>query len=618
MIPILYEQNTRKFDTNGIGGLSGAVSCMVTEERNGSYELVMEYPVKGIHFSEIRLSAIILAVPGDGRNPQPFRIYKISKPLNGIVTINAEHISYWLSHIPCSPFSANSVNSALAGLKNNAAEECPFGFWTDKSTLAGFSVTVPSSIRSRLGGAEGSILDVYGGEYEFDNYTVKLHNQRGTDSGVSLRYGKNITDLTQEENIQNTITGVYPYWSGSDGELVILSEKTVDADSADQFPYRRTVPLDCSQDFEEKPTEEELRKRAKDYIKGEGIGIPAVSITVSFVALWQTEEYKDIAPLERVRLCDTVAVEFSELGVSAKAKVIKTVYDVLLDRYESVELGEAKSSLAGTIVRQEQTISDKPSTSFLQQAIEHATELITGASGGYVVLHADGNGQPFEILVMDTPDINTAQNVWRWNKNGWGHSSNGYNGPYALAATLENGIVADFIKAGTLQGVEVIADEGRIGGWIINGQAIYRDVRVGDKVYRVYFQPPLSSAPEKTWVLSCQESTNGGTTFGGNFILFSDGSMKNGNTTISKVGEITSSYGGVTAEMDWRGFTLSQNNTIVAQISTVGGKSNAIFDNVQYDTLNGYAGYTGRAVAQNTSGGTIVFTIKNGIITGVN
>ncbi len=455
MTPLLFAANTTKFDTNGIGALADAVSCIVTEERNGMFELEMQYPITGLHYSEIALSSIIVAVPGDGRTRQPFRIYKITKPIRGIVTVYAQHISYQLSHIPCMPFSAGSAGLALSGLKTHAEIFCPFEFWTDVTTVGNYSQFTPASIRSRLGGVGGSILDLYGGEYEWDGYTVKLHASRGADNGVTLRYGKNITDLTQEENISNTITGVCPFWVGSDGITVTLPEKVLSAESAANFPYPRTVPLDLSGEFEEKPTVEELRAKAQAYISKSGIGVPAISLDVSFVALWQTEDYKDIAPLERVRLCDTVTVLFEKLGVSAKAKVISTVYNVLLDRYDHIEIGDAKSTLAGTIASTNQTVAEKTSTSFLQAAVDRATGWITGANGGYVVMCKDAYGQPYEILIMDTPNIETAQKVWRWNSGGLGYSKNGYAGPYSLAMTQDGAIVADFITAGTLNAAVV-------------------------------------------------------------------------------------------------------------------------------------------------------------------
>ena len=450
MIPILFEPKENDFNSNGLGRLADAASCIVTEERNGKYELEMNYPVDGVLRQELKMASVILAEPGESRRLQPFSVYKISKPLNGMVTINAEHCSYQLSYIPCAPFEAGTAADALAGLEEHAAEECLYSFWTDKTTSGKFAVSVPSSIRSRLGGVEGSILDVYGGEFEFDRYVVKLWEHRGADNGVVLRYGKNITDLKQEENISNTITGIYPYWANSDGNLVELPEKIMTSDNVEKFPYSRTVPVDFSSKFQEAPTVEELRAAGEAYMKSNSIGIPAVSVNVSFIPLWQTEEYKAVAPLESVGLCDIITVEYEKLGVQAKAKIIRTVYDVLAGRYQSLEVGDSRATLASTIAGQTQKIEEKPSKGYLDAAVQNATNWITGVNGGYVIFHKNANGQPYEILIMDTDDIETAKNVWRWNQNGWGHSSSGYNGPYTMAATIDGGIVADYITAGTM------------------------------------------------------------------------------------------------------------------------------------------------------------------------
>ena len=458
MIPILYESTETNFTSNGLGRLPDATECIVTEERNGAYELRMMYPIDGLHFSDIQINRFIYAVPADGKGKQPFRIYSISKPLNGIVEINAEHVSYQLSHIPVSPFEAGSLAAALVGLKDNAAEACPFTFWTDKTVTGNFKVTEPVSLRSRLGGVEGSLLDVYGtGEYEFDHYTVKLHLHRGTNNGVTLRYGKNITDIKQEENIANTYTGVMPYWKGDvDGTetTVTLPEKVLHSANASNFPYQRTIPLDLSSNFENQPTEAQLRSAANSYMTSNNIGVPAVSIDVSFIALWQTEEYKDVANLERVNLCDTVTVEFPALGVSAQAKVVKTEYDVLRDRYQSLELGDAKTNftqtLSAEISSNASIVKQLPTKSYMQKAVDHATELITGGLGGHVVMKTNADGEPEEILIMDTDDVNTAVNVIRINQAGIGFSTDGYDGPFSTAWTIDGHFVADFIDTGNL------------------------------------------------------------------------------------------------------------------------------------------------------------------------
>ena len=442
----LYEANETEFNHNGFGVLSDAADAEVTEERNGAFELTMQYPSGGWLFSELKNRRIIYCPAYPGGTPQPFRIYRITKPMGGLVTVYAEHISYDLSGVMLSRFSAGSAAEAFAKLPQYAVGNNPFTFFTDKSTQAVFQVTVPASIRSKLGGSEGSLLDVYGGEYVFDGFTVKLLNERGQNRGVSIRYGKNLTDLTQEENIQSVYTGVYPYWAKEE-DYFELPEKTVNAEG--DFGFTRLMPLDLSSEFEEKPSAEQLRAKAQEYMKVNKIGVPKVSLTVSFFPLEQSEEYKDLALLETVYLCDTVNVEFSALGVSATAKVVKTVYDVLRKRYRSIELGDAKSNIADTIVKQEQEIQKKPSYSALEDAIKNATNWITNG-GGYIVAIKDEAGNWKEIVSLDVNNLEQAKKVWRWNNGGFGFSATGYNGPYRLAITQDGAIVADFITVGTL------------------------------------------------------------------------------------------------------------------------------------------------------------------------
>lgn len=446
-------QDVMDFDTLGIGALGECISCVVTEERNGRYELRLTYPVNGIRFKDLKEGAVIKATPSRNREPDYFRIYKITKPLSGIVEVNAEHISYQLSNVPVMPFTATTCAMALVGLKNHSAEDNPFTFWTDKATAANYRQKTPASCRSRLGGTSGSILDVYGGEFEFDRYTVKLWGNRGADNGVTLRYGKNITDLNQETNIANTVTGICPYWADNDGNNVVtLPEQTVSSPKKALFPYPRTVVKDFSQDFENKPTEAELRAKAKAYVQSAGIGVPDVSIKVKFVDLSSTDEGENIGLLEQVKLCDIVTVIFEPFDIEAKAKVTKTVWNVLKDRFDEVDLGNARTNLAGIVAANEKAQEEALTSTktALARAVDQATAQITGVDGGYVVLHQDADGQPYELLVMNTPDIETATRVWRWNQEGLGVSNNGYNGPYETAMTADGHFVADFITAGTL------------------------------------------------------------------------------------------------------------------------------------------------------------------------
>ena len=442
MKPILFGKNATTFTTNGIGRLD-AMSCSVTEEMNGQYELTMTIAETAAHASEIEMDSIIVAKTCHGGSEQPFRVYKITKPINGRFVVYAQHISYQLSYIPTMPFtvaaSASACNTTLQALKTNAAETCPFSFWTDVTTVASYTQKTPASIRSRLGGVEGSVLDQFGGEYEWDGYTVKLHANRGkTTPDVTLRYGKNITDISQEEHISNTITGVCPFWAASDGSSVVtLPEKVVESQYASQYPFKRTVSLDCSENWENAPTQAELRTYAQAYVNKAGIGIPTVSIKVSFVDLSETEEYKDKVQLQTVKLCDRIKVEFEKLGISTTAKVVKVTYDVLAERYTEIEVGTIRTSLAHTISSTAGAIDTALGKAIF--AAQSATAWLT-SSNGYVHAVKNSDGTWKELIFADTDDPSTWHNLLRINENGIGFSHDGGT-TYSQAWTLDGKMV---------------------------------------------------------------------------------------------------------------------------------------------------------------------------------
>lgn len=477
MIPILYAKGETDFTHNGLGILRDTVSAKVTEERNGAYELSFQYPITGQWFDLIEKGCIVKVKANETSELQLFKIYKLSKPIKGMVTYSAEHISYALNGLPLAGFSIASATPQMAmrrALRDTPLEHS-FTAESDISTLNSTKIKTPCSVRGLLGGQDGSILDVWGGEYEFDNFNVILHAHRGADNGVTIEYGKNLTDLKQEEDISECYTHLMPYavynqdnGNGNSEEIyVYLTEKVIALPTAEKLGHEKALIMDFSEYFgdNEIPTEAKLRARAKSYIASADLTTPKVNITVSFIQLWQTEEYKNIAPLERVCLCDTVSVYFSKLGVSASAKVIKTDYNVLSEKYESVTIGDAKSNFADTVNKQSSDIAritalvksgQSRATIELNAAIRRATEAITGQKGGYVVLNPSEN--PQEILIMDTPNIEEAVNVWRWNSGGLGFSSTGYDGTYGTAITMNGEIVADFIAAGEMNGALIRAD----------------------------------------------------------------------------------------------------------------------------------------------------------------
>lgn len=454
MVPILYDSNETTFKSNGLGRLTDCTRCLVTEERNGVYECEFVYPISGEMFSELTEGRYIYTTHDESKIPQAFRIYFKSAPLEGVCTFRAWHISYALNGIVVKPFTATSAADAIAKITPNSINTNPFTFWTDKDVPSAYKLSVPTAARAILGGGENSLLDVYGkGDYEFDMYTVKLHVNRGSNRGVSLRYGKNLTSLEQERDASNLYSGVVPFWSDSDGENVV---------SLDHVVYKtgetggNVVTRDFSDDFEDAPTTTQLEAAAQSWIDGTDAVEIKENITVDFVALWQTEEYKDFANLQRIYLCDTVNIFYEKLGINATAKCIKVVYDSLSERYTSMELGTPKTTLAQQILEttSDTLLKNVPSKSAMQSAIDKATEMIAGGFGGYIKFKYLSDGTPSEMLIMNTDSEATATNIIRLNQNGIGFSTDGGT-TYRNAWTIDGNLNADFINAGTITGIAI-------------------------------------------------------------------------------------------------------------------------------------------------------------------
>ena len=439
MLPILYSTITEGTVPSdyGVGVLSSCLAASVKEVRNGEYELTMEYPADGIHASDIVPNAVLKVKPNYTDDPQLFRIYKVGKTINGRFTVNAQHISYDLSGKVITSGTAASLGDAITLLNAQAGG---FTINSDKSVSAAFKVTEPSSVRSWFGGKAGSILDIYGpGEWYYDNFTASFKTARGQDRGVTIRYGKNLTELSQTLDMSNLVSAIIPYYKAQDGTVTTGSEVTTGLVGVD-----RKLAVDFSDGVDPDsatPIATQLATLATNYIANNNLTTLKNSITLNFVQLQGLTE--------RVDLCDTVHIYFEPLGLTATAKCIETVWDVIQERYTSTTFGDSRTNIADTIVKTQKEVAGIPNE------IDHATNLITGNLGGYVVLHdSNGDGKPDEILIMDDPDITQAVKIWRWNQAGLGYSGTGYAGPFnKLALTNDGMIVADQIKTGTISDV---------------------------------------------------------------------------------------------------------------------------------------------------------------------
>lgn len=366
MTPILFPEKEASFKGMGLGGLGQAQKCQVRWQLNGAYELEMKYPVFGRRFRDLKPRRIIWSSVGPDEPPQPFRIYRKRMGLLFNCTVYARHIAYDLMGYTVSPFSAGSLAEALERLQDGeTAVPHPFTIATDKSSTAACTVTVPRSIWSMLGGQEGSLLDRYKGQWDFNGFTATLRERIGEDRGVIVRYGKNLLSLDMDDDQSNVWTAVEPYWMSTDESTVVtLPEKRI---ATGEFDYVRILTLDLSSDWIEPPTEQQLRERTERYIQDNSPGVPDFVLGVGFVPLDQTEEYKHCKFLKSIRKGDTVTAEFPtavdhKTGepsgfVRASAQNVEYVWLPLEDKYESIRLGKPKSNFIRALAQLQKDVS---------------------------------------------------------------------------------------------------------------------------------------------------------------------------------------------------------------------------------------------------------------------
>lgn len=421
--PILYDKTATNFFNLGIGVLTDAISCIVIEERNGVFELEMEYPLGGALFHLLENDLIIKADAGHALSSkdQLFRIKRIDKTIDKVAKVYAEHVSYLARELPFQPIFNilnQSGNTVLNTWRNALVGNHPFTSSSNITALRSTNLTIQdyNNPRQILGGIKGSILDVWGGEYRFDNYHINLLNQRGGNANTLIAYGRNLTDLSQEENITNTFTSVYPFAifrnSYTDNEEIItINGFVVDSQHVNAFPNRRVLPIDFSSEFESdvRPTQAKLRELAEAYIRNNQIGVPRVSISLSFVDLTKTLNYNR-SRYEELNLCDTVPIYFDKLGIRTRAKIVRIEWDVLLDQYKSLEIGELRPTISDTIRDIERDVNN---------ANNNSNYALTAANGRNTVFF--GPNEPRANRVGDLWYRSNGEDteLWMWNGAAW-------------------------------------------------------------------------------------------------------------------------------------------------------------------------------------------------------
>lgn len=449
--------------SNGLGVIT-PISGEVREKLNGEYEFTFTVGMSEKRYSELACGTVVQVEAGETTGLQLFRIYKITKPMNGIVTVYARHITYDLNKAAVMPFSATGASAALSGLTSHLVGSYPFTVSTDISnTSSTFAVTQPVTFRSALGGVQGSILDVFGGEYEWDNLSVILHAHRGSDSGVVIEYGKNLTDIQQDENIESTYTAVLGFATNADSTVT----GTIQYVTQTASPKTKIVDFSSYFDTDDTITVSDIDALAQAYIAQNNIGVPKVSINVKYQPLWQTEEYKNFR-IDRVKLGDTVTVKFEKLGVEAKAKVVETVWDVVQNRYKSIQIGDARSTLAATINEKTEAAATQVqnASSFLESYIANITALVANSLGLFKTIETEADGSQ-KIYLHNRPNRADSQYQWTINSSGF-FLSQDYGQTWTAGIDSDGNAVFNSLAANEINALT-------INGSTINGSVVVFD-----------------------------------------------------------------------------------------------------------------------------------------------
>jgi len=483
---IAYEQNETSFNHNGVAVLDDVLSSKpkIVEELNGTYNFECSITIRNNNkHNRIKKDMIIKA------DDNYFRIRESNKTFNSVY-IFAKQIFFDNEYNFLEDVRPTNLSGAgaLSWIFSHTQYSHDFTPLSDIQA-AGTAYYTRKDVVAAVMSEANSFLKTWGGEMELDKFIVKILQRRGLDRGVVIRYGKNLIGIEETMDLYGTYTRIMPVGYDENNNPVLLPEKYVDSQYINNYPFPRILAKefnDIKVDQENNVTLEDVYTKLREEVAKlyeSGIDLPFFNYKVNFKDLRDTDEYKDFAVLERVYMGDTVTIKHERIGIDLKARVIKTTKEYNAAKrkwqYKEIELGQFKPDI---ITQSKSDLSDVKNyieiqKSDYEKAIENATNLITGSNGGNVVIRRDANGQPCEILVMDTTDIMTAQNVWRLNLGGFGHSSTGINGPYNTAITQDGKIVAAFIYGLVISGEQITtgyitSTDGKISIGIDSGTGI--------------------------------------------------------------------------------------------------------------------------------------------------
>lgn len=467
----IYLQNETSFNNNGLGFLTDVMSANVLEELNGDYYLSLVYKLDG-NLSEYLVEENIIKCKVADGSKQLFRIKRVVKDFTTI-EVYATHIFYDLlnnflldtspTELDCQSFG----NWILA--RTNFANN--FTYYSDISGTKSARYVRRNPVEAIMGDIENSMLNVFGGDLERDNFTIKQLAQRGLSNGIKLLFGKNITEIKITSDYSSIITRILPL--GFDG--LMLPETYVDSSHINDYITPKIAKVEFSNiQYDPESEEPEVYNNIEDAYTAlrdacnalfeSGVDLPQINIKIDWVELSKTKEYENYQAIETLHLGDYVTAEI--LGLNYQTRVTRINYNPLTDMIDTFEIGTIQKTIGSSINANTQRVESINVTSILNNAKDNATTQINSALGGYIVKTQT------DLYIMDTPDTSTAQKVWRWNLNGLGYSATGISGPYQTAITNDGKIVADMITTGTMsadriQGLEgVMIAVGELGDYI--------------------------------------------------------------------------------------------------------------------------------------------------------
>ena len=434
MKPILFNKNEQQFDTYGLGEID-VTTGNVTRERNGLYTFYAEYPANGPLASVLEKEMKIKVDAGLRTKNQTIEISRIVKDSSGVLKIYGSHIKHKLEYMAVRHGInlSGTASVALAIWANNLIGDYHFSTWSDIDTTGSTSFTADKMTNAHLalGGVEGSILDVWGGEYEFDNLTVRLHKQLGRRAPTVLEYGRNIISAESDESIEESYTSVYPFATytpdsqGSDSTpapiTVTIPGDYVDSKYISMYANRRIKVVDFSSEFKEKevPTPDKLRAMTLKFMEHNKIGAPKINTKIEYVDLASTLDYQDNKIIEELEFCDIVPVYYPSIGITEDdAKVTKIVYDFVNERNESVEFGiigeSIRSAMTGGLSGRMDLLENR------QKAIESVLpDYLLNASGNKVWYQKPAEGTEHKLGDLWFEKNGQYDRMYVWNGEMW-------------------------------------------------------------------------------------------------------------------------------------------------------------------------------------------------------